>query len=328
MGVSLAKEPYVQDARPSHDRSAMIGAALLHLQSTDSASALSSSAARVAPRLLALCGLDRDDLESVAPIEWDQDPADRRAALDEALPVLISTLYSPTPCSAHDLRRVVLGVVRPLRAELLDAHRRAWYDDQIALAFADRLWEDRPAGPAARAARTASYGVTLLVALLCAAVALPLILAGMTDRPRLRVAGNRRNAVPAVDGPDTEDGLQSLMAALGDAALLADMGRARSDLRRHVERIPGDRDDARRLEGHLDDFARRVDAAQKAGSMTATLRRESMNALGALIRSMDAVSSRDSMQAAQDLETEIRFIVSAHGSIEDGLALPAGRMAA
>jgi len=155
MGVSLAKEPYVQDARPSHDRRAMIAAALMHLQAATSASALSSSAAHVAPRLLALCGLSRDDIESVAPIQWNADPADRQAALDRALHVLISTLYSPTACSALDLRRLVLDVVRPLRGELLAAHRRVWYDDRTALAFADRLWEERPQGLAARAARTA-----------------------------------------------------------------------------------------------------------------------------------------------------------------------------
>jgi len=328
MGVSLAKEPYVHDARPSHDRSTMIGAALLHLQATSSASALTNSATWAAPLLLDLCGLDRDDLGSVAPIEWDEDPADRRTALDEALPILISTLYSPAPCSVHDLRRQVLNVVRPLRGELLDAHRRSWYDDQIALAFADRLWEDRPTGAVAKAASIASYGITLLIALLCAVVALPLILAGMTDRPRLRDAGNRRDARPAIGAADAEDGIPPLMAALGDAALLADLGRARSDLRRHVERSPGDRDDAERLEGHLADFSRRVDAAQKAGSMSPTLRRESAAALGTLIRSMDAVSSRDSRQAAEDLETGIRFIASAHGTTDDVLSLEGMRAAA
>jgi len=328
MGVSLAKEPYVHDARPSYDRRTMIGAALLHLQATSSASALTNSATWAAPLLLGLCGLDRDDLGSVAPIEWDEDPADRRTALDEALPILITTLYSPAPCSVHDLRLQVLDVVRPLRGELLDAHRRAWYDDQIALAFADRVWEDRPTGPIARAASIASYGVTLLIALLCAVVALPLILAGMTDRPRLRDAGNRRDARSAIGAPDTEDGIPPLMAAIGDAALLADLGRARSDLRRHVERSPGNGDAAERLEKHLADFTRRVDAAQKAGSMSPTLRRESAAALQALIRSMDAVSSRDSRQAAQDLETGIRFIASAHGTTDDALSLEGLRAAA
>lgn len=421
MGVSLAKEPYVRDARPSADRRAMIGAALLHLQATRTGRDLAASACLVAPALLAMCNLSRDDLESVSPIDWCADPLEQRQRIDRAASALVTTLYAGEACPEDRLRHQVLDLVRPLRTALMDAHSAWWYNDGIAMALADRTWEPRPATRLAAFGTSLSYLVTMMLALISAMVALPLIMSGLTDTRRRealkeaarpRVAPRRAQSLPVASPSRLLAGLQdpSLLTdldrawrllhvhasngtddlydalrvsrelecyaaqfsercaagepnenarrcmtetvrmmirkmddmsgtsspqivrdleALDDPALLADLDRARGLTRIHLATVPEDADEVKRVEKHLSELCARFVATVQSGTgLSQHLHDGMVLAVRALIATMESIASRSALQAAQDLETEIRFVVGAHGTVEDALALPAERLAA
>ena len=325
MGVSLAKEPYVRDARPSHDRCAMTGALLLRLQTSCKPQELLENAEIAAPYLLALCDMTRDDLETVAPIDWNANPQVRHKELAEALPVLTTALYAGTPCPSDTLRRLVLDVVRPLRWAMVDACRRPWYGDDVALAFADRRWAPRPSGIIPAFARFSADFLTLVITLIMTLMTLPFMLARSTKDSALPDADDIPvRTLPRGEGMVLADAL----AALRGMAAATDLQRARTSLKRHVVANPHDRDEAERVERHLAQFAEQIASADRGDVLTDQLRSEAGKALRTLIRTMDGISSRSSLQAAQDLETGIRFIVSAHGTQDEALSLPTGRLAA
>jgi hypothetical protein len=275
---------------------------------------LADDSRRVAPALLDLVGIGADDLNVHARIDPSQDMDAVYARLGKAIPLLIGTLQTDGPCDTSVLAATVLAVVRPLRWALAMSHATFAVDGGLAVRFADRLWERRAAGPV-RIARTVLDALSLVVCTTLWLMMMPVarvsgLLYGAADRLSDRTAPED-GAGRIRAGPSTDD-VAALRSAL-DAGTITRLDRARSAMADHVALAPADADAARRIEAHLGDLCHRFARADLAGPLEEGTAARVAEAVSALSESMEAMARSTSRKAAQDLDTEIRFVLSAHG---------------